>query len=276
MAINFITVPSKRLAASIDSSASQIELNDVEGWDGNDITTSDFGSEGYGVLRNEENTRLELFEFDPSNLPSTTIPINKRGLEFDGDLTTEVNDHKQNWVKSETIVELGSNPPQIFQWLKEYIDGIAVAGASDADNTTKGIVEIATDSEIQNSTSTGSTGAKLVIPADSPYVADQLERDVTSITSDATPSINTDDTDVFRITGLTTDITDMSANLSGSPDIWDTLVIEITGTATRQITWGSDFVGGGVYNLPTETDGTTTLKTMFNWNGSDWVLIGIA
>lgn len=46
---------------------------------------------------------------------------------------------------------------------KSYIDGVAVAGASNANTTTKGIVEIGTAIENASTTATGSTGATLVI-----------------------------------------------------------------------------------------------------------------
>jgi hypothetical protein len=46
---------------------------------------------------------------------------------------------------------------------KAYIDGVAVAGASDSNETTKGIVEEATTAEITAKTATGGTGAKLFV-----------------------------------------------------------------------------------------------------------------
>lgn len=99
---------------------------------------------------------------------------------------------------------------------------------------------------------------------------------ITSEVSSATPTIDTDQSDVHRITALAEDITNMSTNLSGNPDLWQFLVIEIIGTATRSITWGTSFEDGGVYSLPTTTDGTTPLKVLFNWNGSKWSCIGVA
>lgn len=48
---------------------------------------------------------------------------------------------------------------------KAYVDGVAVAGASNANETTKGIVELATGREAASSTSLGSTGARLDLPA---------------------------------------------------------------------------------------------------------------
>lgn len=49
----------------------------------------------------------------------------------------------------------------MFQWLKEYIEDIAIAGAPDASTTVKGLVEEATQAEIDADTATGATGAKL-------------------------------------------------------------------------------------------------------------------
>lgn len=47
---------------------------------------------------------------------------------------------------------------------KTYVDGVAVAGAPNADETTKGISELSTAAETGAGTSVGSTGARLVIP----------------------------------------------------------------------------------------------------------------
>lgn len=113
------TVPSKRLAASIDASAATIQLNNITGWNGSDLTASDFGTKLYAVLRNDTNTLMELIELDPSTIASASITILRRGLSFDGDLTTELTARKLTWVKNETIVEIGSNPPQLY---KHFVD----------------------------------------------------------------------------------------------------------------------------------------------------------
>ncbi len=112
------SVPTKRLSASITAASSTIILNNINGWDGNALTTSDFGTKLYAVLRNDANTALELIELDPSTIATgatTGMTVNKRGLKFTGDLTTEVAANKLVWIKNETLVELGSNPPQLLQ-----------------------------------------------------------------------------------------------------------------------------------------------------------------
>lgn len=81
----------------------------------------------------------------------------------------------------------------------------------------------------------------------------RITKRVTSITSSATPTINTDDCDVVDITALAAAINTMSTNLTGTPTNKQTLVFEIKDDGTaRAITWGASFVAGGVA-LPTTT-----------------------
>lgn len=90
-------------------------------------------------------------------------------------------------------------------------------------------------------------------------------------TSSATPTINTDNVDLYTITAQTVDITSMTSNLSGTPTEGDVLEIWITGTASRAITWGASFAASAIA-LPTTTSGTSTLRTKFTRQGSTWVI----
>lgn len=96
-----------------------------------------------------------------------------------------------------------------------------------------------------------------------------------STTSSATPTINTDNVDQYRITAQTVDITSMTTNLSGTPSHGQRLLIEITGTASRAITWGSSFEASTIA-LPTTTSGTNMLSVLFTWNSttSKWRIAG--
>lgn len=72
-------------------------------------------------------------------------------------------------------------------------------------------------------------------------------------TSSATPTINTDTTDIFTITALAEDITSMTTNLSGTPVNGQKLIIRIKDDGTaRAITWGASFASRGA-TLPTTT-----------------------
>lgn len=100
---------------------------------------------------------------------------------------------------------------------------------------------------------------------------------VGTTTSSATPTINTDNVDMYTITALTTNITSMTTNLSGTPTDGQTLWIAITGTAARAITWGSSFEASTMA-LPTTTVSTNRLDVGFVWNTatSKWRVIAVA
>jgi hypothetical protein len=95
--------------------------------------------------------------------------------------------------------------------------------------------------------------------------------------SSATPSINTDNYDIFSITALAANITSMTSGLSGTPVHGDGLLIEITGTATRTISWGSSFEASTIA-LPTTTSSTAMLSVALVWNSttSKWRCVGVA
>jgi len=164
MSLNFITIPTKRLGANITAASTSFKLSDILGWDGVALTAADFGTQAFAVFRNDSNTVMEIMEFDPATIASTNITITRRGLKFNSDtITTEVTNNKLTWIKNETLVEIGTNTPQMYQWLKNYIDGVAIAGAAEASTTVKGIVEQATQAETNAGTETGATGAKLFV-----------------------------------------------------------------------------------------------------------------
>lgn len=105
----------------------------------------------------------------------------------------------------------------------------------------------------------------------------RITKRVTSETSSATPTINTDNCDVHKLTAQAVDITSFSTNLSGTPTDGQLLLIQITGTAARAITWGASFEASTVA-LPTTTVGTARLDVLFIWNAatSKWRCLATA
>lgn len=105
----------------------------------------------------------------------------------------------------------------------------------------------------------------------------RITKRVTTETSSATPTINTDNTDIHIITAQAVDITSFTTNLTGTPTNGQTLWIAITGTAARAITWGSSFEASTVA-LPTTTVTTNRLDVGFVWNTatSKWRCIAVA
>ncbi len=126
--LKFTTVPTKRLAASITSASATIKLSDIKGWNGSDLTASDFSNRLFAVLRNDQNTLMEIIELDESTIASASITVLKRGLQFDGNLTTQVTANKLTWVKNETLVELGTNVPQLLNHMVQIVGDQTLAG----------------------------------------------------------------------------------------------------------------------------------------------------
>lgn len=56
----------------------------------------------------------------------------------------------------------------------------------------------------------------------------RVSKRVTVTTQSATPTINTDNGDIFQITGLAQAITSFTTNLSGTPVAGDMMMIQIT------------------------------------------------
>lgn len=176
MSIKFLTIPQKSLTQSISSSAMAFKISNIKGWAKNNLginialTAADFGTQAFGVFRNDTGTIIEIFEFDPTTIAAASVTILKRGLDFNGDISTENTNYKLDWPAGTTIM-LGTDAPQLFSFFvknygdetidgiktfssspivptpttatqaanKDYVDYVAIAGAPDASTSTKGI-----------------------------------------------------------------------------------------------------------------------------------------
>lgn len=104
----------------------------------------------------------------------------------------------------------------------------------------------------------GETGANSLIDINSNFLILNNEKigtapRVTSITSSATPTFNTDSCDCVSITAIGTAITSMTSSMSGTPSNFQKLLFRIKDDGTaRGITWGASFEAKGV-SLPTTT-----------------------
>jgi hypothetical protein len=161
-----MSVPTKRLANSITSIATSMTLNNILDWGGDDLTATSFSnSTGWPiVMRNETNTLLEFAEIDTTTLSGNTYHLTKRGLSYNGGVTSGEAD-SLDWNGIETIIELGSNPPQLYedyldhktnesvtgtwditstgQWTFNRLPSINVTPVSSSDLATKGYVDAA-------------------------------------------------------------------------------------------------------------------------------------
>jgi hypothetical protein len=106
----------------------------------------------------------------------------------------------------------------------------------------------------------------------------RVTRRFITTTQSATPTINTDNTDIASITGLAQAITSMTTNLTGTPVAGDYMQIQITDNGTaRAITWGAKFASTTTA-LPTTTVISTLLRVGFQWNtvAAVWQCIAVA
>lgn len=100
---------------------------------------------------------------------------------------------------------------------------------------------------------------------------------VSTTTSSATPTINTDNVDMYGLTAQAVNITSFTTNLTGTPTDGQKLWIYIVGTAARTITWGASFESSTV-TLPSTTVTTNRLDVGFVWNAatSKWRCVASA
>lgn len=92
--------------------------------------------------------------------------------------------------------------------------------------------------------------------------------------STATPSIDVDLYDQYNITALATAITGVT--ITGTPTDGQKLMLRIRDNGTsRNITWGTSFVGIGVNDLPTSTNASKTHLIGFIYDGvnAKWACI---
>lgn len=130
------------------------------------------------------------------------------------------------------------------------------------------------------STPANTTGSAATVDGTQTLSNKRWKARVGSTTSSATPTINTDNYDIYKLTAQAADITSFTTNLSGTPNDGDILEIQITGTASRALTFGSSFVSSSV-SLPTTTSGTNTLTIVFqyftnsSYGSNKWVCFAV-
>ena len=187
-----------RLQSSVGLSDSSITLSSFKEPISNIPYTMSYinTSVGYGTLDPANSTNKEFISFTgiTQNADGTAqLTGVSRGMGFSYPFTASSTLQKTHSGQSVFIL---SNSPQVYNqfaikgnnetipgtWTysaspivptpttatqaanKSYVDGISISGAANADETTKGIVQISSQAQLYASTSVGSTGARLVLP----------------------------------------------------------------------------------------------------------------
>jgi len=131
-----------RLAGSgCTSSATSIIIQSLKYLDGTDVAITEFGDYGFATLEpgTAKEESIKFTGITQNDDETATLTGVTRGLSFKYPFA-ETAGNKQSHAGG-TILVL-SNTSAFYDQIKDYIDGIAVAGAPDADETTKGITKL--------------------------------------------------------------------------------------------------------------------------------------
>ena len=204
----------------------------------------------YGFIL-DEGTADE--EFVIGTISSTTVTVSYRGIDADAP-NTEVSANKKAHRRGASvkitdypllgilrnILNGDETLPNKLQYAshpsisgnqdipdKQYVDSLANTGAADATTTVQGLVEEATQAEVEAGTATGGTGAKLFMPNDKHgaklyfgYAADAGSNDSYAITLAPVPSAYTVGmVIVFKANTINTGAATINVNSLGAKDI---------------------------------------------------------
>ncbi len=189
-------------SSGVSIADTSIVLTSFQTIDGVNLAMSDFGDKGFitidpgsgtseeqisfsGVTQNANGTATltgikHVGDLSPYTEASGTTKQHSGGATCSVAITSGLLNQFANKGNAETITgaytftstaiaAYNAHPTFIsdFQIIdKKYADDLAIAGAPDANETTKGIIEIATAAESLAGTTNGSTGARLVNPTD--------------------------------------------------------------------------------------------------------------
>ena len=120
------------------------------------------------------------------------------------------------------------------------------------------------------------TGTVATIDQPETFTFKRITRRATITATSSAPAINTDTTDVYEISALSTNITSFTTNLTGSPQVSDQLEIWIRDNGTsRTLAFGTAFSNSPDLLLPTATTAGKWMRLLFAYNATSfkWVLV---
>lgn len=179
---------------------------------------------------------------------------------------------------SELLLLPNSSPTSALQGAsKGYVDGVSIAGAANADLTTKGIVEEATAAEIVAGTQAGATGAELVVNPKYLYDAEfKKERKYISIAQNVwhapTANLTWEDWDISVYIPANALYADILVNANGANN---DIGVRPNGSAvSRMVFIGNGTTYLGTFNLLTELDENRIVE-IYGLNSSSYALFTV-
>jgi hypothetical protein len=243
---------STTLSGNISSSALTIGLNSVTG----------LGTEGVGVIYQKD--------ADGNPITATIEFIHWTGVSGNNLTLTDTDD--RGITGSASGAQAHSTSDTFEVWVHSAYYPVGVATLDDTQTLTN---KTLTSPKINENVALTSTATELNLldgvtalvttSSTDTLTNKRMTKRVGSTESSATPTINTDNYDMYIITAQTEAITSFTTNLSGTANNGDTLWIAITGTTAIAITWGDSFESSTV-TLPTTTITTNRLDVGFVWN----------
>lgn len=192
--------------------------------------------------------RSDSSDFTAAELATLIDSVVAKTTPVDADLLPTLDSEASNALKKLTFANLKT-------WIKSWVAKGDV-GLGNVDNTSDATKNAATVTLTNK----------------------RITRRTTTVTSSATPTINTDNCDAVTITALAEAITSMTTNLSGTPSNFDSLLFRIKDDGSpRAITWGASFASRGA-TLPTTTTANKVTTVGFFWNAvtSTWDCVAVA
>lgn len=176
--------------------------------------------------------------------------------------TTATGAHQTLAAGATTTILVGGGASALPVWTTATGTGAPVRATSPALTTPTGIVkgDVGLGNVDNTSNATERAATRTLTNA-------RVTPRVSTTTSSATPTINTDTVDMYGLTAQAANITSFTTNLAGTPTDGQKLWIYIKGTAARTIAWGASFEAGPVA-LPTTTVTTERLDVGFVWNAA--------
>ncbi len=159
-----------------------------------------------------------------------------------------------------TLISIQANRAILTPTLYGSVAATGTLNIISTTSATKGVINIGTSTGTVNINSTNFNAVN---------VNSRITTRSFSITSSATPTINTDLFIALSITSLSVNITSFTTNLSGAPMDFDQFVMRIIDDGTpRLLSFGSKFEDGGA-TLPTTTVASTKMTIGFIYDFID-------